>query len=1024
MEYDPWNSSASCSRKQGAVDGDAGMDNGLQSRLSGDMLPSLLYTRGCIAEEPLAMRRERDGLEFEVNELRHQGKFVSSVRKHVDKDTLARDGKNGAEIGEAMNGLDNLKYGTEHFRAEYGYRILGEQLNIAREQRDAIKERANLVLEAQTLPTDRDTVDKKMDALKFGQLRTEHKDSALQQHKMDALYAQYEKNKRERNALILNLQGKEEDEDSMRMGRDYMNLGKNKLRGLCRDGSQLKEQTNVIGAHCADMDAFRWKVRGNVENRDASVKERDSPELERLKAQCQDGDVLQDKFKFGVQFKDVGKDTDDLELKNDAIDALYKQRDELIIETEKLRSQCEENALLEGKLNALILKCDRSAEDRDTYTLEAQSVAADIDAIAEERKAIRMKNQQLRAQCEQRALLEKQTHALFVQYEKNKRKRDALMSKFQDMEEDEEDIRMDKEAMKLQKDELQEQCKDSAQLKRQINAARVQCVYVNRDREAMKLKVRRNIENRDAVMKDRDALKLERQRLKVQCEDSDMLPHELNFVSFQVRKMEEETNDLMSKVEAIEALKKERDALRIGIEKLRTKCKEGALLEGKLNALNDQRENSAKERDAYMLEAQSVQDDIDGIDKENGAIRTEIEELRAQSKESALLEKQLNTLFVQYHRIKRNRNNLILKFQGMEENEEAIRMERDNMRFEKGELLEQCKAGAQLRQQINIVRAQCVDISRERNDLKLKVRRIVERRNALFKERDALELERRQLKVQCEYSDVLQDRLNFESCRFKSIEKETNDLMLKAEAIDALKKGRDALRSETEKLQAECKENALLEDKLNTLTLQRKRNSKERDTYIREAQSVEDDINALEEEIDSIKMEIVELGTQSKGSVLLERQINNLCVEYERTKRNRNSLVIKLESSEDNEEAVRDRIRVDKEKLRGLCRDGAQMKQQINVMRGQCVDINRDREVRRNVEYRDALMKERDALELERARLTDQCANGGLLQHGINVADFKFKITEKERRFSIKGGDYRRSKHARRSERQKLRASS
>jgi hypothetical protein len=1014
MEYDPWNWSASCSRKQDAVDG----DNGSQSALPRDMLSSVLYTRRCIAEEPLAIKRERDALEFEVKELGHQDKFVSSVRKHIDKDSLARDGKSNAEIGEAVNERDNMKYGTEHFRAEYGYSILGEQLDIAREQRDAIKERANSVLEAQNLPTDRDTIDKKMDALKLGQLRTEHKDSALQQNKMDVLYAQYEKNKRERNALILNVEGKDEDEDAMRVGRDYMNLGKDKLRGLCRDGSQLKDQTNSIGAHCADMDALRFKVRGNVENRDDSAKDGDSPEVEReqLKAQCQDRDVLQDKFKFGrFQLKDVGKETNDLELKAEAIDALYKQRDELIIETEKLRSQCEENAILEENLNALILKCDRSAEDRDTYTLEAQNVAADIDVIAEERKAIRIKTQELRAQCEQRALLERQTHTLFIQYEKNKRKRDALMSKLQDMEEDEEDIMMDKDAMKVEKDELQEQCKDSTELKRQINAARIQCVYVNRDREAVKLKVRRNIENRDAIMKDRDALELERQRLKVQCEDSDMLPHELNFVSFQVRKIEEETSDLLSKIEAIDALKKERDALRIGIEKLRAKCKEGSLLEEKLNALNVQRENTAKERDEYMVEAQSVQDDIDGIDKENGAIRIEIEELRALSKESALLEKQANTLFVQYHRTKRNRNNLMLKLQGMEQNEEDVRMERDSMRFEKGELLEQCKASAQLRQQINIVRAQCVDISRERNDLKLKVRRIVERRNALVKERDSLELERRQLRVQSEYIDVLQDRLSFESSRFKDMEKETNDLMLKAEATDALKKDRDALRSETEKLRAECKQNALLEDKLNTLTLQRKKNSKQRDTYILEAQSVEDDINALQEEMDSIKMEVEELRTRGKGTVLLERHTNNLCVEYERTKRNRNSLVIKLDGTEDNEEAVRDSRRVDKEKLRGVCKEGAQMKQQI-VVRGQCVDIKRDREalkmrVRRNVEYRDALMKERDALEAERERLTEQCANSGVLQEGINVTDFKFKIVEKKRRSGVKGGDYRRSKH-------------
>jgi hypothetical protein len=1000
MDYAPWNSG-----KNYAAEGDAGTDNALQSRLPGDMFSPHFYTRRCTAGEPVALKQERNSLELEEKD---QGKFVSSVRNF----TLARD----AEIHDAMNGSDVMEHGSEHFRAEYGYRTLGEQLNTAKEC-DIIKERTNLMLETQSISTDSASIQKKSDVFKVGQHRTQHTDSVLQQYKMDTLYEEYEERKRERNALILNVEGIEEDKGAIRMERENMKLEKEIQRDLCKDDVQLKEHTNIVRANCADMGASKLKLRGNVEIRDALVKERESLELEReeFKVQCEDSDVTKDKLKFDrFEFMDAEKDTNNLELKTEARDGLKKRIDYLINETEKLRTESEENALLEEKLKSIILKCDKSVEDKDTYTLESQRLAADIGAIGKERHALRIKIKELQAQSKQNVLLEKQTSALFAQYEKKKRNKDDLVSKFQDIEE-EQDIRTERDAMELQKDEIREQCKDSEQLKRQIKAAKVQCVYVNRDKEAVKLKVRRSLENRDALIKDRDALKLERQRLKVQCEDGEILPGELHFVSFQLRNLEEETNILLYKAETIDALRKERDALRIGIEKLRKKCEETAKLEGKLNALNIQREKSAKEKNTYTEEAQSVQDDIDAIEKENQVIRGDIEELRARYKDSAQLEKQVNSLFVQYQRIKRNRDNLILKLESIEESEEAIKMERDSMRLEKEQLRDQCKVGAQLKQQINVVRAQCVDISRERHELKSKVRRTADRKNSLMKERDALELERRQLKIQCEYSDVLQDKLNFESCRFKDMEKETNDLMLKAETINAMKKETDSLRSETERLRMQCKENALLEEKLNTQTLQREKTAKERDTYMIEAQRVEHDIDAIEKQNDAIKIEIEELRSQGKDGALLERKIKNLCAAYEIIRKNRNNLILKFEGMEDNEEVIRaerDSVRLDREKFLGLCQDGAQMKQQINVLRGQCVDINRDMEdlklkVRRNVENREVLMKEREILEFER----QQCGNSDLLSEEIQVAGFKFRIMEKERRSGNKGGDYRFPKY-------------
>jgi chromosome segregation ATPase len=404
-------------------------------------------------------------------------------------------------------------------------------------------------------------------------------------------------------------------------------------------------------------------------------------------------------------------------------------------------------------------------------------------------------------------------------------------------------------------------------------------VSINREREDVKLRVRRRLEYRDALKKERDALERERRRLEDQCGNSDMLSEELNFVRFQLRNVEEELEAIRAKGETLYALKEERDALRSETEKLRTQCKDKDLLEQKLSALTSERDRNIKGRDSCMQEVQIVQDDIDAIEKGNDALKVEVGKFRAQIKERVLLETKKNSMGSKNQDTKEKRNVLISKLQEMGEDEEAIRMDRDRLKLEVEELRDLRAASTQLRKQISDVRTQCVQVNRDRDALELKVRRRVERREALLKERDALERERRCLKAQSPDTEMLQDNLNLESTRLKNMEMEIARLTLKLETMETLKNDRDALKNEMEDLRTQSKDNALLEEQLYTLTLQLEKSATERHCYIREVQRVENGIDDLEGENDAIETDIEILRAQCKLRACLQTEANPSRVE-------------------------------------------------------------------------------------------------------------------------------------------------
>jgi hypothetical protein len=85
--------------------------------------------------------------------------------------------------------------------------------------------------------------------------------------------------------------------------------------------------------------------------------------------------------------------------------------------------------------------------------------------------------------------------------------------------------------------------------------------------EDIKLKGRLNTENTEVLMKERDALESERQRLRDQCGNSDLLSEEIQVVVSNSESWKKRDN-LVIGVATIDSQNMERDVLRIETENL------------------------------------------------------------------------------------------------------------------------------------------------------------------------------------------------------------------------------------------------------------------------------------------------------------------------------------------------------------------------------------------------------------------------------------------------------------------------
>lgn len=336
------------------------------------------------------------------------------------------------------------------------------------------------------------------------------------------------------------------------------------------ESAVMKEKVDFLILKCEEItderDALLLLSQRTKEDRDAM-----ESEARKLRSQWKKTALLEDEIKAVCDKRDhIAKERDSLKCRVRRSEAncesLKKAMQSQKAETQELRAQFKHYALQQEALNVMRQEREYVTKERNTYMVKAQRKAERSDALKFERDALKAEIESLRSKIRDTDELEKQIRTTELNCENFERERDNLKSKVRWMAGDREAMRLKVDALKPERDELLAQYNKIAVLERQLSNEKQQCENVRKEIRELLLSSQATAEDREAMRKEKRALKLERQRLRGRCRNCSSLEQELGARNQHCEAVQQEMSGLIAtaqrKAAESEALARERDELK------------------------------------------------------------------------------------------------------------------------------------------------------------------------------------------------------------------------------------------------------------------------------------------------------------------------------------------------------------------------------------------------------------------------------------------------------------------------------
>lgn len=430
--------------------------------------------------------------------------------------------------------------------------------------------------------------------------------------------------------------------------------------------------------------------------------------------------------------------------------------------------QCRDVAALKKQL----LKV---TEERDALALEARSNRAVIETRRNEKDALVIELENIRARYEE-DVTQLKDQLLFARAE-----RDDQEIRAQRISEDMEAVLEEKSALELKLENFRARYKeDVMQLKDQLHVVKTQ----RGEQDVLVLRAERISEDMEAVKEEMGAVELELETLRARYkEDVMQLKDQLH-----VARTERDQQDIRAQriAEDLEAVKDEKAAVDVELVSIRARYKKD------VTQLKEQLHTARTQRDEQDLRAQRIAEDMESVLEDNGALHLELEDVRARYKED------ITQLKDQLH---------VLRAQRMAENMEAVKEQKSALQLELENFPGECMDAGLLEKELNAVRAE---------------------RDRIMKERDALKLKAENCR---QHVELLEGKLDVATAECEIQTDRNSDTGVKC---DSIMKERDALRCEVEKLRHKYRDVPMLKMQLTILRAECDKLRRQRDFYVRD----------------------------------------------------------------------------------------------------------------------------------------------------------------------------------------------
>jgi hypothetical protein len=230
------------------------------------------------------------------------------------------------------------------------------------------------------------------------------------------------------------------------------------------------------------------------------------------------------------------------------------------------------------------------------------------------------------------------------------------------------------------------------------------------------------------------------------------------------------------------------------------------------------------------------------------------------------------------------------------------------------------------------------------------------------KDRDALTLEVKILRDPCKDTAAREEQLNLIAVEQYKLIKDSGSLMYEAICISEEKETMTKDREKTESA-----------DQLNQITVESNELRKGREPLICEAACISEEKGAMMNGVDARKLEVEQFRGQFKKATALEEQLNRMTVECNELRKDREALIYEAISISEEKEAItkdRNALKLEVEKLRGQCKKATTLEEQLNQMTVESNELRKDREaliyeVISISEEKEDIKRDRDVLTLE-----------------------------------------------------------
>ncbi|XP_033611191.1 median body protein-like [Cryptotermes secundus] len=617
----------------------------------------------CVRGDATAITRGRHTLNLE--EILDQCKDAAALREQLvnvirERDAFLLKAECYATISEAVEKQrDHLKFELEtvraqndtqkleleNFRAQYeeNLSVLKDEVRILKTQRNHLKEGQDVVILREQRTTDDLVVVKKMrDSLNLGpeNVRAQNDAQNLELENVrtqnDAQKFELENVRTQNDVLKLELaniraqNGAQNLElENVRAQNDVLKLELANIRA--QNGAQnlelenVRAQNDVLKLELANIRAQNGAQNLELENVRA---QNDVLKLELANIRAQNGAqnlelenvrAQNDVLKLELANIRAQNGAQNLELEN-----VRAQNDAQKHELANLRAQYQEDvSLLKEDVCFLRTQREQFIDGQDALILRAQRTADDLEATKKMRDSLKLQHENFRAHCEcEVTRLHDLLHSANAKIDRFMCERQVLIARAKRAEED-------LQVLKMRLKNKRDQCNDSALLEKQLKDVREEVKKITKERNSYILKVQRISRNKTEIEKERDSLRRESEKCRCQCKDVEAKEMKLNALTAICEKMKRENRLQAKRTGAIiDDLKRERDALKCETEKFRRQCNGLGMMKVHLNNMRSESDKIRRERDAMK--------------KDMDVVRLEIQNLRGQIKDAAVLEVQLN----------------------------------------------------------------------------------------------------------------------------------------------------------------------------------------------------------------------------------------------------------------------------------------------------------------------------------------------------------------------------------------------